>query len=118
MGGVEVPLAPSGWGVASPLGERTGEGAVRAPFPENISYFFVKNTTFLRILTRLFLKSYANGRGSNPPPPYPLTHSSVRHWLTPSQRLHWLAGGRAAISVRVGDQHRIGVAGTWRRFAP
>ena len=28
---------------------------------------FVENAVFRRILTRLFLKSYANGRGSNPP---------------------------------------------------
>jgi len=49
-----------------------GKGSDSAPSPENCSYFFAENTIFWRILTRLFLKSYGSGRGSNPPPPNPL----------------------------------------------
>jgi len=37
--------------------------------PRKFFVFFVENTTFWRILTCLFLTSYANGRGSNPPNP-------------------------------------------------
>jgi len=67
MGGVEVPLAPREWGVGgvsrSPLGKGSGEGLSRKFF-----VFLLKNTIFLRNLTRLglFLKLYANGRDSNP----------------------------------------------------
>jgi len=68
MGGVEVPQAPRemrrGGGVSpSPLGEGSGEGLF--PLSRKFFIFFVENTIFLRILTRLFLKSYANGRASN-----------------------------------------------------
>jgi len=69
MGGVEVLQAPRGWGIGryipSPLRGGSGEGAV----PRKIFVFFVENTTFWRILIRLFLKPYTNGRGSNPPNP-------------------------------------------------
>ena len=57
----------AGWGMGrgippSPLGKGLGRGLCS---PENFSYFSVENTIFWCILTRLFLKSYANGRGSN-----------------------------------------------------
>jgi len=39
------------------------------PLNRKFFVFFVENTMFRRILKRLFLKSYANGRGSNPPNP-------------------------------------------------
>ena len=47
-----------GWGVGipSPLREGSGEGAV----PRKFFVFFVENTIFWRILTRLFLKPSAN----------------------------------------------------------
>jgi len=62
------------WG---PLGEGSGE-----PTPQKIfRIFVVENTISRRILSRLFLKSYANGRGSNP-----LTLSSVRHWPNTHRR--------------------------------
>jgi len=71
-GGVEVPQAPSGVGVGrgyTPCWKGLGRKC-----PEKFSYF-VENTIFWRFLTRLFLKSYANGRGSNPT----LTPFSVCH---------------------------------------
>jgi len=46
-----------------------GLGRGLCPFPRKFFVFFVENTIFGRILTRSFLKSYANGRGSNPPNP-------------------------------------------------
>jgi len=72
MGGVEVQQAPKGVGrgdgvSSSPLAKGLGRGL--CPLPKNFSIFFVENTLF-----RLFLKSYAKGKGSNP-----LTPSSVRH---------------------------------------
>ena len=89
MGGVEVPQAPRGWGVGipSPLGEWSGDGSV--PPPQNLFVFVVENTVFWGILARLFLKSDANGRGSNP-----LTPSSVHHcrW----QRVDTLSAGAGA----------------------
>jgi len=67
MGGVEVPQAPEGgeggqWVSPSPLGEGSG----LCPLPRKFFVFFVENTIFWRFLPRLFLKSYASGRGSNP----------------------------------------------------
>ena len=66
---VDMPQAPREWGVGegiypSPLGEGSGERAV--PTPRKCFVFLVENTILRRILTRLFLKSYASGRGSNP----------------------------------------------------
>jgi len=58
------------WGRGYPpphWGEGSGEGL--CSLSRKFFIFFVENTIFLRILTRLFLKSYANGRGSNPPDP-------------------------------------------------
>jgi len=53
-----------------------GEGSGLCPLPRKFFVFLLKIPgLFWRILTRLFLKSYANGRGSNP-----LTSSLVRHW--------------------------------------
>jgi len=55
MGGVEVPQAPRmvGGVSTSPLGKGSGG---RAPYPEIFFVFFVENTIFWRILTRLYLK--------------------------------------------------------------
>jgi len=67
------------WGGDTPslLGEGSGKGAVPPPsLPPKLFVFFCWKHHFWRILPRLFLKSYANGRGSNP-----LTPSSVRHCL-------------------------------------
>ena len=60
-------LRGGGYGEGYPLpteGRVWGGGC-----PRKFSVFFVENTIFWRILTRLFLKPYANGRGSNPPNP-------------------------------------------------
>jgi len=49
----------------SPLEEGSEEGV--CPLPRKFFVFVVENTIFRRILARLFLKSYANGWGYNPP---------------------------------------------------
>jgi len=61
-----------GWGVGIPilLGKGLGTGRGLCPSPENYSYFIVESTILWRFLTRLLLKSYANGRGSNLPNPH------------------------------------------------
>ena len=56
-----------------PTGGRVWGGG--CPLTRKFSVFFVENTTFWRILTRLFLTSQANGGILTP-----LTTSSVRHW--------------------------------------
>jgi len=79
MGGVEVPQAPRGWGVGervSPPHWGKGLGRGLCSLPRKLFVLFVENTIFWCILTRLFLKSYANGSGSNL-----LNPSSVRHCL-------------------------------------
>jgi len=68
MGGVEVPQAPRGFGYPPPHWGRVWWGGC-VPSPENFPCFFIENTIFWRLLARLFLKSHANGIGSNPNPP-------------------------------------------------
>jgi len=59
----------------------------RGLYPEIFFVFVVENAIFGRILTILFLKPYANGRGSNPLIPFSVRHCSagitVRHGSEP-----------------------------------
>jgi len=83
MGGVEVPQAPRGVGRGEEVSLPTAGRVCVASLPKNFSYFFVENTIFWRILTCLFLKSYANEfeRGSNAPNPLLGTPLEIMCWV-------------------------------------
>ena len=69
-----MPQEPRGVGCGEeyplPAGEGSGEGAVLlGPSPKIFSYILLKIPYFDAFCRVYFLKSYANGRGSNPPNP-------------------------------------------------
>ena len=99
-----------------------GLGRGLCPLPRKFFVFFVENAIFWRILTHLFLKSYANGRGSNPPNPLlgtPLRYSTTLKYLTCAEKTEWTQRiiGRlpAALQLRwICGTHEFWAGQYWR----